>query len=109
MSVFNRILIPTDGSDYSMIAVEKGLRLAKEIGAEVTVLHVIDNRLLSYYSSDPEGFDIACKTLKEESEQIVNLVKEKGEEMGVPITTLIKDGSPGGLSPPPPMNSTSWC
>jgi nucleotide-binding universal stress UspA family protein len=97
MSVFNRILIPTDGSDYSMIAVEKGLRLAKEIGAEVTVLHVIDNRLLSYYPSDPEGFDIASKTLKEESEQIVNLVKEKGEEMGVPITTLIKEGSPGWI------------
>jgi nucleotide-binding universal stress UspA family protein len=38
--MFKRILIPTDGSELSALAVEKGLDLAKEMGAEVTALHV---------------------------------------------------------------------
>jgi len=97
MGIFNRILIPTDGSDYSMAAVEKGLMLAKEIGAEVTALNVVDNSSFSYYPRDPVGVEIANKLLREEGERAVNRVKERGEEIGVKVTTLIKEGSPGWI------------
>ncbi len=36
--MFNRILIPTDGSELSELAVKKGLDLAKEMGADVTAV-----------------------------------------------------------------------
>lgn len=96
MGVFSRILITTDGSEYSKTAVENGLRLAKEIGAEVTALYVVDNRSFSHYPRDC-GVDTACNMLREEGEKAVNMVKEKGEEMGVPVTTLIKEGAPGWI------------
>ncbi|HYL25572.1 MAG TPA: universal stress protein [Burkholderiales bacterium] len=38
--MFKRILIPTDGSGLSQIAVQQGVKLAKESGAKVTFLNV---------------------------------------------------------------------
>jgi nucleotide-binding universal stress UspA family protein len=39
--MFKHILIPTDGSELSLAAMEKGVALASEIGAKITALHVI--------------------------------------------------------------------
>lgn len=38
------ILIPTDGSEYSKVALEYGIYLAEKFGAKVTGLHVLDLR-----------------------------------------------------------------
>lgn len=92
--MFKRVLIPTDGSQYSMGAVEKGLRLAKETGAEVTALYVVDNRSFSHYPRDCD-VDSACMMLREEGEKAVEVVRRMGEEMGLPVTTRIEEGSPG--------------
>ncbi|MGD0818711.1 MAG: universal stress protein, partial [Methanomassiliicoccales archaeon] len=41
--MYKRILIPTDGSEYTKTATMHGLALAKSTGAEVTALFVIDD------------------------------------------------------------------
>jgi nucleotide-binding universal stress UspA family protein len=38
--MFRQILLPTDGSDVSRLAMEQGIAFAKSIGASVTALHV---------------------------------------------------------------------
>jgi nucleotide-binding universal stress UspA family protein len=40
--MYHHILIPTDGSPLSASAVEKGIALAKTLGAKVTVLTVVE-------------------------------------------------------------------
>ena len=45
--MYKNILIPTDGSDTSQIALQHGLELAKQLGASVTVLFSIENPFLS--------------------------------------------------------------
>jgi nucleotide-binding universal stress UspA family protein len=40
--MFKNILIPTDGSDLSMKAVEQGILFAKEIGAKIIVVTVTE-------------------------------------------------------------------
>lgn len=40
--MFKHILLPTDGSPFSEIAIERGIALAKTIDAHVTGLHVIE-------------------------------------------------------------------
>jgi len=40
--MYTRILIPTDFSEHSAPAVEHGVSLARELGAEVVLLHVFD-------------------------------------------------------------------
>ena len=40
--MYRHILIPTDGSPLSASAVEKGIALAKTLGAKVTALTVVE-------------------------------------------------------------------
>lgn len=39
--MFKHLLLPTDGSELSEIAIQKGIQFAKEINARVTGLHVL--------------------------------------------------------------------
>ena len=45
--MYKNILIPTDGSDASQVALEHGLGLAKSLGASVTILFAIENPFIS--------------------------------------------------------------
>ncbi|UZQ55875.1 universal stress protein [Trichothermofontia sichuanensis B231] len=45
MTMYQRILIPIDGSPCSQAALHHGLQLAHAIGAEVTLLHILENPL----------------------------------------------------------------
>lgn len=40
--MFKHILLPTDGSPLSEVAVKKGMQFARSVGAQVTGLYVID-------------------------------------------------------------------
>jgi len=42
MTPFKKILIPTDGSEYTKEAIKKGLELAMTSEADVTALYVVD-------------------------------------------------------------------
>lgn len=44
--MFQNILLPTDGSDYSKTALEYGIYIAKQFDARLTGLHVIDIKVL---------------------------------------------------------------
>jgi nucleotide-binding universal stress UspA family protein len=39
--MFKHILLPTDGSDLSNAAIQKGIEFARSIGASVTGMHVL--------------------------------------------------------------------
>src|SRR4051794_19007636 len=39
--MFKNILVPTDGSDYSRLALQKGVDIARATGAKIFLLHVI--------------------------------------------------------------------
>ena len=43
--MYQRILIPTDGSSYSEAALPHGLQLAKRLGTQVLVLYVLEEHL----------------------------------------------------------------
>jgi nucleotide-binding universal stress UspA family protein len=93
MEEFRKILIPTDGSEYTMAAVRKGLSLARLINAEVTALYVIDESTFSGIPPDSLITDV-YSLLQQEGERAVSAVKEMGEAMGVRVTTKIRSGVP---------------
>lgn len=89
--MYNRILIPTDGSDFSKEATAHGLALAKLTGAEVTSLFVIDDS--SYLNIGPVIASLP-QTLEEEGNKAVAYVKSEGEKQRVKVKTRIERGSP---------------
>ena len=88
--MYKNILLPTDGSDLSQVAVDNGLQFAKAVGAKVTGFYVMLER-------QPESFedyapvDVKAPRLdevtKQESEKYLKVIADKAQAMGVPCQT----------------------
>ena len=88
-----RILIATDGSEYTREAVSTGLQLAKILGAEVTALYVIDQTSFVTFPVDSSIVSVYPQ-LENEGKRSVEEVRKEGEAMGVKVTPVVVEGSP---------------
>ena len=99
--MYNRILLPTDGSKNSEKAIEHALTIAEYEDAEIIILNVVDS---VYLTGLPEE-DLITKSeiiLEEESKKLTSRVKsiineiekEKGEEgKEIKMRTLTIEGN----------------
>jgi nucleotide-binding universal stress UspA family protein len=100
MDMYHRILIPTDGSEYTKAATMHGLALAKLTGAEVTALFVMDDEIYmnkSWGPMLPTTLPDLTPALEEEGKKAVGMVQIEGEKMGVKVVTWIERGSPAKI------------
>ena len=81
--MFEKILVPTDGSEYADRAFEVALGLARELGTRVVALHVLDEKLI-----------LPLEVLEEEGRHILEEVRRRGEEIEVPVDEIILFGNP---------------
>jgi nucleotide-binding universal stress UspA family protein len=93
MEGLKKILIATDGSDYTKGAVSYGLWLAKTLGAEVTALYVIDQTSFVSFPMDSSIVSV-YSLLENEGKKAVEDVKAEGEAKGVKVTPMVLEGSP---------------
>ena len=83
--MFKHILIPTDGSDLSNIAITNGVKFAKEIKAKITGLTV--TAPYHYYAAEtfqasdtPDRYAAEMKTVAERN---LNVIREAAAQAGV--------------------------
>ena len=98
--MYKRILIPTDGSEYTKVATMHGLEMAKLTGAKVTALFVIDDDVYmnkSWGPSLPMTVSDLTPALEDEGKKAVDLIHSEGEKIGVKVTTRIESGSPAKI------------
>ncbi|HSE59581.1 MAG TPA: universal stress protein [Nitrospiraceae bacterium] len=85
-----QVAVPIDFSDCSMEALEYGARLAKDVGASVTLLHILEP--LSY------GIDLTFGHAVEQNRQQIaarlKLVADEIQSQGVPVRAVIRGGVP---------------
>lgn len=93
MQEMKKVLIATDGSEYTKEAVSTGLHLAKILGAEVTALYVIDQTSFVSFPIDSSIVSV-YSLLENEGKRAVEEVKTEGEGMGVKVSTVVAEGSP---------------
>ncbi|MDD1767491.1 MAG: universal stress protein [Methanomassiliicoccales archaeon] len=93
MSLFRKILIPTDGSEYTKAAIGKGLELAKLMGAEVTALYVVDQTSFINFPMDSTIVSV-YSLLEKEGKDAVEYVKVEGAKTGVKVDAIVEEGSP---------------
>ena len=101
--MFNKILVPMDGSKPAERAGEHAISLADVSNGEIIVLYVIDT---SYLNSLPQH-DLRKKLrteLKEEGKEIVEKFKKSlvdtqcdGYCKNVTLTSMIKEGKPANV------------
>jgi nucleotide-binding universal stress UspA family protein len=81
---YTDILIATDGSEYSKMAVNSGIKFAKSSGAKVHAIYVINARW------EREVYNYLSK----KGEQATNEVKQLGDEHNVEVKTQLLEGDP---------------
>lgn len=91
--VFQNILVPTDGSEYTKAAVKKAIELAKLTGGKVTALYVLDQTILTNMPMDTAVMNV-YNTLEKEGKEAVDYVRDLGEKEGVQTEISIREGTP---------------
>ncbi len=89
--VFKKILIATDGSQYSLAAVQKGIELARFHASKVYALYVIDTRAFAGLDGLPEPENM-YQLLEQEGKNAVDQVKKAAE--GLSVETFVLQGHP---------------
>ena len=88
--MYDRILLPTDGSEGNDRAVGEAIDLAAETGAELHVLFVVEE--LPYAPEMTEDrLEVQLRGIGEEATETI---RERAEEAGVTAQTAIEDGTP---------------
>lgn len=87
--MFKHLLLPTDGSDLSAVAIRKGIELAKAIKAKVTGFYVIPHFQIFTYRTEMledtrEQFARDCQA---RSAQYLGVIETAAKEAGVPCDT----------------------
>jgi nucleotide-binding universal stress UspA family protein len=92
-SNIKKILIPIDGSDYSFRAAELGVSIAKLVGAQVTVVYVIDTVVLDRIARVTELENVELE-LKQDGERYINYVLGLAGKQNVKVASLLAKGRP---------------
>jgi nucleotide-binding universal stress UspA family protein len=93
--MFKHILMPTDGSEHSERAVERGIELAKLCGARVTGIHVMPDYRMLIASGDMEspGIDENMdEQARAQATRFLAFVQRTADAAGVPCDTLMAKG-----------------
>ena len=90
--MFKHILMPTDGSDHSKKAIERGIELARLCGARVTGIHVVpDCRMMVSYdgSLDSLAREQVEKEAGEQAVRFMSFVQHAASASNVPCDTVV--------------------
>ena len=96
--MFTHILMPTDGTEHSERAVERGIELAKLCGAKVTGIHVMPDFRMLAAGADmlPAAVDAKMdEQAMEQAKRFLAFVQRAADAAGVPCeTTIAKSQQP---------------
>ena len=87
--MYDRVLVPTDGSTASENAIEHAIGLAKQYGATLHALYVVD---AGTYSSLEAAADVVVDELRAEGTEAVEAIAAQAEDAGVAVETAIETG-----------------
>ena len=98
--MYDRILIPTDGSETAELAVERALAIAEQFDSAVDTLYVVDTDALEL-SLGTEQVDRVrsgrfgeMDELEAKAREATDHVVEAGRERGVDVTAHFRAGQP---------------
>lgn len=88
--MYDRILVPTDGSPGTSRVLTHAVGLAERFGATLHGLYVLDARNRGLEG----GMDALRESLRSEGEHATERVRARAEDAGVDVTTALREGTP---------------
>jgi nucleotide-binding universal stress UspA family protein len=90
--MYDRILVPTDGSEGTSKTLDHALGLARRYDAAVHTMAVVDERRFEQLEGDSK-FETKL-TLEDNCERAVGRVADRADDAGIEVTTAIRRGVP---------------
>ncbi len=89
----HQVLVPIDGSDYSIRAVEYAIGLAKTQNAHVMLVYVVDELVVDQFSSGPKRDEVEAE-LKSDGQRAIHYAESLTQKAGVKSTSMLLRGRP---------------
>jgi nucleotide-binding universal stress UspA family protein len=90
--MYDRILLPTDGSDGTEQALSHAVEIATGRDATIHALSVVDRRL--YLAADEDQKSGLKASMRNDAEAAVDRVADGAAAAGIDCTTAVRDGVP---------------
>ncbi|MFM8547619.1 MAG: universal stress protein [Betaproteobacteria bacterium] len=99
MDMFKHLLLPTDGSKLSHVAVEKGVEFAKEVSAKVTFVHVMPEYVVDAFVEFPSAaqasYNDFMKASEDTAKSILGAAQALAKTAGLSSDTVaVRHGQP---------------
>jgi len=88
-----KILVPTDGSDYSFRALQYAISIAKTHNAELLVTYVVDEVVIDQFSK-PEERSVVESELKSDGQRFIHYALSLIEKENVKASPMLVKGRP---------------
>lgn len=90
--MYQRILVPIDGSETSLLAVDEAIRLARMTGGRLRFLHALDQLSIAYAMDSYEGFSPDWgAALRENGQELLGGAKSSAVAAGVEADTVMHE------------------
>jgi nucleotide-binding universal stress UspA family protein len=88
--MLKHILLPTDGSSLSQLAIQNGVQLAKSMGAKITGISVIPEQKYYLYQTDiiVQVREETIKQHKLQADRNLSVIEQAAKDAGVACETL---------------------
>ncbi len=106
--MYERILVPVDGSETSKRGLEQACSLAKEKGGRLRCLHVIDDHCLAYNYMGFVYSQELFESLKDNGRQILEEASKQAGDKGVPVECVLREGGGRRVSERILEEARSW-
>ncbi|MDM0046783.1 universal stress protein [Variovorax dokdonensis] len=107
--MYQRILVPIDGSDTSAIGLQEAIRLAKLTGGKLRVMHAIDDLsfalAMDAYAGMPGQW---MDELRQEAHKLLAQAVGTAAEAGVPAESVLRERFDGKIVDAVVAEATSW-
>lgn len=92
--MFKHILLPTDGSTLSQVAIQKGVQLAKSLKAKITGISVMPEHKYYLYETNinVQEKEETARQRKLQAGRNLAVIEKAAKDVGVPCETLCEVG-----------------
>jgi nucleotide-binding universal stress UspA family protein len=87
--LFEKILVPLDGSEHSIHALEKAIQIAKKFDGELMLIHMYS---MPIFEITPSQLNTFVLEQRKSGEKILAEGRKKAYAEGVPFETQLKEG-----------------
>jgi nucleotide-binding universal stress UspA family protein len=78
-----KILVPIDGSEYSLKAAKYAIKIAKDENAQLLCIHIITPRIPYGYSSSIPTTDKSHTEIKDKVQDLFDMIRQKAKNEGL--------------------------